>query len=100
MPARSHALNLFSPEFWKERALRVARRLGYEITRRRVGLDGLPVDFTDREKAICEKVRAHTMTSPERVQALVQAVEYVTKAGLPGAIIECGVADGGSILAA
>lgn len=39
------------------------------------------------------------MTSPERVSALVEAVRYCTRRGLPGAFAECGVWRGGSVLA-
>lgn len=36
------------------------------------------------------------MTSPERMHALYQAVNYVTDAGVPGDVVECGVWRGGS----
>jgi hypothetical protein len=39
------------------------------------------------------------MTSPERVYALRRAVEYAALAKLPGAIVECGVWRGGSMMA-
>jgi hypothetical protein len=39
------------------------------------------------------------MTSPERLNALVHAVEYVLRAEVPGAIVECGVWRGGSMMA-
>lgn len=41
-----------------------------------------------------------TMTSPLRLQALIKAVRYVTRHGIPGAIVECGVWRGGSMFAA
>ena len=40
------------------------------------------------------------MTTPPRVYALVRAVEYVAARGVPGAIVECGVWRGGSMMAA
>ena len=40
------------------------------------------------------------MTSPERVHALIEAVRYVTRRRIPGAIVECGVWRGGSMMAA
>lgn len=40
------------------------------------------------------------MTSPERLEALIAATEYVVKAPIPGAIVECGVWKGGSMMAA
>jgi hypothetical protein len=40
------------------------------------------------------------MTSPERLVSLIQAVRYVSAAGIPGSIVECGVWRGGSMMAA
>jgi O-methyltransferase len=42
------------------------------------------------------RVAHATMTSPERMHALYQAVNYVTDAGVPGDVVECGVWRGGS----
>jgi hypothetical protein len=39
------------------------------------------------------------MTSPERINALVEAVRYVTVNRIEGAIVECGVWRGGSMMA-
>lgn len=39
------------------------------------------------------------MTSPERLIANTDAVDYVVRRGVPGAIVECGVWRGGSMLA-
>lgn len=50
--------------------------------------------------AIYRRVRSHTMTSPERVAALCQAIAYLERARVPGAIVECGVWRGGSMMAA
>ena len=40
------------------------------------------------------------MTSEKRVNALIEAIEYLTKYQIPGAIVECGVWKGGSMMAA
>jgi len=50
--------------------------------------------------AIVEAVTPYTMTSPERVAALIDAVRYVTTFSIPGAVVECGVWRGGSMMAA
>jgi O-methyltransferase len=58
-----------------------------------------PVDFEDSHKKIIEKVRPYTMTSPERIFGLVEAVKYLAMNGIKGDIVECGVWRGGSMLA-
>jgi hypothetical protein len=52
----------------------------------------------DRE--IHEAVRPFTMTSRERLAALTDAVRYIERYEIPGAIVECGVWRGGSMMAA
>ena len=42
------------------------------------------------------KVRAHTMCSNSRLRALHEGTKYVIKSEIPGAIVECGCARGGS----
>lgn len=58
-----------------------------------------PPDFDESTKTICRTVRPYTMTSPERINALVGAVRYVAKHRIAGAIVECGVWRGGSMMA-
>jgi hypothetical protein len=60
----------------------------------------LPVDIDSKAADIIRAVRAYTMTSPERLFALIQAVRYVSSASIPGSIVECGVWRGGSMMAA
>lgn len=50
-------------------------------------------------REICEQVAALTMTGPARVLALVDAVRHVVDRRIPGALAECGVWRGGSLLA-
>jgi len=59
-----------------------------------------PVDFDEADKALYRRVGPYTMTTPPRVYALVRAVEYVVARDVPGAIVECGVWRGGSVMAA
>lgn len=64
-----------------------------------------PLPFWSREMArahgtILRRVRRFTMTSPERVAALCQAIAHVERERLPGAVVECGVWRGGSMMAA
>lgn len=50
-------------------------------------------------RVIFERIRGLTMTSAERVEALLDAVAYVTTRNIPGAFVECGVWRGGSVMA-
>jgi O-methyltransferase len=50
------------------------------------------------DRRIIERARPYTMTSVARLHALIEAVRYVTRSGIPGAFAECGVWRGGSIL--
>lgn len=59
------------------------------------------MDFRDFEEAdlqLIEKVQAFTMTSPERIYALVRAVEHIIRNDIPGDFVECGVWRGGSMM--
>jgi O-methyltransferase len=55
-----------------------------------------PENLDDGFRELRERVAPATMTSPERMHALYQAINYVTDAGIGGAIVECGVWRGGS----
>jgi O-methyltransferase len=48
---------------------------------------------------IYKKVKPYTMTSPERVFSLCEAVKYLHEKNIEGDIVECGVWKGGSIMA-
>jgi hypothetical protein len=79
----------------------VAGRLGYDIVRRgpsRPSAPTWPVDFEPADIEICRRVAPFTMTSPERIHALRRAVHYVVERDVPGAIVECGVWRGGSMM--
>ena len=51
------------------------------------------------DRAIVERVWPFTMTSVERLTALIDAVRHCERRGLPGDFAECGVWLGGSVLA-
>jgi O-methyltransferase len=59
----------------------------------------LPVDFDEADAELCRRVAPYTMTTPPRIYALARAVEYVTDRRVPGAVAECGVWRGGSMMA-
>lgn len=56
-------------------------------------------DISESDNRILQDVKAYTMTSPERVFAVLEAVRYVLKADLPGSVVECGVWRGGIMMA-
>lgn len=59
----------------------------------------LPPDFNESSERIFRYVRQFTMTSPERINALVEAVKYIIKNKIDGDFVECGVWKGGSTMA-
>lgn len=84
-------------------ARRLVRRAGYDVIRSasRVSVaNGFPPDFDQATIDLCTRVAPYTLTGPERIAALREAVRYVVANGLPGAIAECGVWRGGSMMAA
>lgn len=58
-----------------------------------------PQDFSSDDIREVQAVAPYTMTSPERIFALRRAVEHITRAKIPGEIVECGVWKGGSMMA-
>lgn len=74
---------------------RVTRRFGVELSR----YQPTPLDFDDTDRALVAYVQTCTMTSPERIFALANAVRWVADEKLPGSIVECGVWRGGSMMA-
>jgi O-methyltransferase len=51
------------------------------------------------DQRIIERALPYTMTGVARLQALIDAVRYCERRGIPGAFVECGVWRGGSVLA-
>jgi O-methyltransferase len=75
------------------------RALGFDIVRANHQGQDFPPDFQSEETDIIRKVRPWTMTSAERIYALIQAVRYVSANAIKGAMVECGVWKGGSMAA-
>jgi len=74
------------------------QRFGYDVVKRNK-IKSLPPDFDPIHRDIYEKIKNNTMTSPERIYSLLEAVRYVETNQIPGAIVECGVWKGGSMMA-
>lgn len=79
---------------------RILNKFNYEIVKV-AGLSRrqVPSDFDSHHKKVLSIVGKNTMTSPERIFSLVEAVRYVVKNNIAGDIVECGVWKGGSMMA-
>jgi O-methyltransferase len=60
----------------------------------------IPSHYEDDLAETIKSVRRHTMATAPRIAALCDAVEYLVRSSVPGAIVECGVWRGGSMMAA
>jgi O-methyltransferase len=54
--------------------------------------------YAPEEQELIDEARPYTMTGVPRMVALMDAVAYVARGKVPGALLECGVWRGGSIL--
>lgn len=94
------------PDAPASRLLRARGRVrqGINVALQRAGLTLVPTPPAERlEDEFLElygRSRMATMTSRERMYALYQAVDHVTRAGVRGDIVECGVWRGGSTMLA
>jgi O-methyltransferase len=77
---------------------KIARLFGFEITRLQTEEYYSP-DVSLAFVETYKKVRPYTMTSPERIFSLCEAVTYLQKNKIEGDIVECGVWKGGSMMA-
>lgn len=77
-------------------------KLGYDLVKpdKRLVVDGLPADFDQSTVDTYNKVKQYTMTTPERIASLCNAVNYLVKNNIQGDFVECGVWRGGSTMAA
>lgn len=76
------------------------RNFGYDLVRHEEGKHRLfPIDFQERHIGIINQVKSYTITSYERMHALIESVRYVAHNKVKGALVECGVYKGGSMMA-
>jgi len=59
---------------------------------------GFPPDLTDEEIGLI--LQLYTMTAPDKIFALIDAIRYIKENYIQGDIVECGVWKGGSMMAA
>ncbi len=76
---------------------KTTRLLGYDLTRinSRIFSPDIPPSSIETYR----KVSPYTMTSPERIFSLCDAVRYICENNIEGDIVECGVWKGGSMMA-
>jgi O-methyltransferase len=94
-------MNLQLARFLKKHVRPAVRAMGFDIVRIMPPppILGFPADFTSHHTSIVNAVKDYTMTSPERIYSLIEAVRYITRRNIPGSIVECGVWRGGSMMA-
>ncbi len=90
---------LGAKQYLAETVRKALGRFGYELHRTHPDDDLFPVDYDEATKVLFRAIKPYTLTSHERVNALRSAVRYVVEAEVPGAVVECGVWRGGSMLA-
>jgi len=88
------------PSWWERSVTRVFDLAGLSVQRKSSVGQQLPVEATAEEKSVISSVSGFTMTSPTRIWSLLRAVEYIHAWNVPGAVVECGVWRGGSMMAA
>lgn len=59
-----------------------------------------PKGFDEDAATTISRVQPYTMLSPNKLFVLIEAVRYVHRYGIPGAMVECGVWRGGVVMAA
>lgn len=101
MGLKSQIRKLFRP-MPKERSGRTVEPATSADLQANSTLEALAAQFPDIPPAYLEvyrSVKSLTMTSPERIFGLCQAVDHVVSQNLPGDLVECGVWRGGSSVA-
>jgi O-methyltransferase len=99
---RARLAALESSRWWRLNPRVVLRRLRTDSAAPQQEHDrthAFPLDFEPADVELYQRVGPYTMTTPPRIYALARAVEYVCARDIPGALVECGVWRGGSMMA-
>ena len=75
----------------------ILKKFGMDLVRYPYSRSSL--DFDELKIRIFHSVKNYTMTSPERIDALIEATKYIVREKIDGAFVECGVWKGGSVMA-
>jgi len=93
--------SMYLPSFFKRSILSIVQRAGYVLLHDNYQQSGNVLGDTQIAfRELCVKVKPFTQTSTERLYAMHLATDYIVRAGIPGSIVECGVARGGSMMMA
>jgi len=76
---------------------KVFDKAGFEIHKKGTVRE-FPIDFDNASIEIIKSTKPFTLTSKERIFALIEAVKYITNHQIPGDVVECGVWKGGSVM--
>ncbi|MBI4623788.1 MAG: class I SAM-dependent methyltransferase [Verrucomicrobia bacterium] len=87
-------------QFWQRGRRFLARKLRGQASPAVDPIESGFPDFSPAEREILRAVQPYTMTSPERIAAMILAVKHIVAHRVPGAVVECGVWRGGSMMAA
>lgn len=83
-----------------DRTLGNVRFLSQSILRRKREVTPESLVMDPPEEDLVAAIQPYTMTSSAAILAVLDSVRYVTRHHIPGAIVECGVWRGGSMMAA
>ena len=75
----------------------ILKKIGYEI--RKINLKKYPYDIDKEHIKLYEEIEYATATTLERVDALLNAIDYLEQNKIEGDFVECGVWKGGSCMA-
>jgi len=79
---------------------RLLNAVGLDLVRYSGPIDAIPFpDCLPEDLETIRLVREYTMTSAKRIQVLCEATRYLSRARIPGDVVECGVWRGGSMMA-
>jgi hypothetical protein len=83
----------------KRMTRRAIQKFGYDIIDRPTH-PSYPPGFSDEVIGIIERVQPYTVTSHEKIAALIASVKYIVENNIAGDFVECGVWRGGSMMTA
>jgi len=89
----------------KKSLKKIINSCGFELIRKKTFDDNLLYNYDpfngDKHQVnkVINLVKPFTLTTPNSILTLVNAVKYVVENKIPGSIVECGVGQGGSMMA-